>query len=302
MAKPIIDPQSAGTSPKHGTTAGLPAHITLHYAGNTKKCATFTPEDGSPAVLVIGAKASPQRIESLAKKHGADPDALLRFVRFMEGKELFADFVDAAKVARSDDAADLLAFYRGRGVPQKVVALPFLRAVMDEPSLLPGFGAALTDYAVHEGDGDSYRAATYAECCGPLSAYFEDAQEDAEVLPDMTKAEAEKALFDAVMNKKPLLTSAESEALAARVESERYMLTPWRLVAEMATKDGAYWRELSQDQGKAEPVLSAVPGLEHFADILSEMAYLTRAMVQCARVAGRTHADAAKWLREGAQG
>jgi hypothetical protein len=69
--------------------AGLPASPissaspvpVLHHDGATNTCGTFTPEDASPAVLVIGSGASAERISRLAQRHGLDPRALMLFAR-----------------------------------------------------------------------------------------------------------------------------------------------------------------------------------------------------------------------------
>lgn len=53
----------------------------LRHDGPTETCGTFTPEDDSPLVLLIGSRASALRICDLAKRHSLDPRALLAFAQ-----------------------------------------------------------------------------------------------------------------------------------------------------------------------------------------------------------------------------
>lgn len=61
-----------------------PAPI-LRHAGCTDHCGTFTPEDDSPPVLLIGSRASDERLERLAAKHGFDSRTLVYFARNGKG-------------------------------------------------------------------------------------------------------------------------------------------------------------------------------------------------------------------------
>jgi hypothetical protein len=68
----------------HQTNAAMPAPY-LRHAGCTDQCGTFTPEDDSPPELWIGSRASDERIERLAVKHGFDPRTLIYFARNGKG-------------------------------------------------------------------------------------------------------------------------------------------------------------------------------------------------------------------------
>lgn len=58
----------------------IPARV-LQHVGDSDVCGTFTPEDDSPTYIVVGARASPDRLHRLAAKHGLEPEALLMFAR-----------------------------------------------------------------------------------------------------------------------------------------------------------------------------------------------------------------------------
>lgn len=64
-----------------GSIAGeVPARV-LQHAGDTDVCGTFTPEDDSPTCLVVGARASAERLRRLAARHHLEPESLLLFAR-----------------------------------------------------------------------------------------------------------------------------------------------------------------------------------------------------------------------------
>lgn len=58
----------------------VPARI-LQHAGDTDVCGTFMPEDDSPTCIVVGARASAERLRRLAAKHHLEPESLLLFAR-----------------------------------------------------------------------------------------------------------------------------------------------------------------------------------------------------------------------------
>lgn len=53
----------------------------LQHDGESDRCGTFTPEDDTPPVLLIGRKASPEAIHRAATRYGLDALALLHFAR-----------------------------------------------------------------------------------------------------------------------------------------------------------------------------------------------------------------------------
>lgn len=63
-----------------GLPGEIPARI-LQHAGDTDVCGTFTPEDESPTCIVVGARASAERLRRLAARHRLEPESLLLFAR-----------------------------------------------------------------------------------------------------------------------------------------------------------------------------------------------------------------------------
>ena len=53
----------------------------LQHAGDTDACGTFTPENGGPTAIVIGARASMEALRRLAARHQLEPDALVLFAK-----------------------------------------------------------------------------------------------------------------------------------------------------------------------------------------------------------------------------
>lgn len=65
-------------------TAGTPCTLVvplLCHAGSTDCCGTFIPEDDSPPVLIIGARASADKVQAQASRHSLDVAMLLAFSR-----------------------------------------------------------------------------------------------------------------------------------------------------------------------------------------------------------------------------
>lgn len=65
-----------------GGRVACPVVATLHHDGDTDRCGTWTgEEDDAPPVLVIGRRATNEKIHSLAIRHGMDALALRNFAR-----------------------------------------------------------------------------------------------------------------------------------------------------------------------------------------------------------------------------
>lgn len=58
---------------------GRMPHRMLQHLGNCSDCATFTPEDDGPVVLMIGAHAAEDKLRNLARRHGLRLEDLLTF-------------------------------------------------------------------------------------------------------------------------------------------------------------------------------------------------------------------------------
>lgn len=61
--------------------AGAMPERMLQHAGDTDACGTFTPANGGPTAIVVGARAPRQALASLAKRHGLEASALELFAR-----------------------------------------------------------------------------------------------------------------------------------------------------------------------------------------------------------------------------
>lgn len=64
-----------------GSVSGRVPDRILQHAGDTDACGTFTPEDGGPVAIVVGARASLEKLRSLAARHRLETDALVIFAR-----------------------------------------------------------------------------------------------------------------------------------------------------------------------------------------------------------------------------
>ncbi|WP_382321362.1 hypothetical protein ACFJGX_11050 [Hydrogenophaga sp. UC242_50] len=53
----------------------------LQHVSNSDVCGTFMPEDGGPTLIVVGERASAERLRGLAVKHHLEPECLLMFAR-----------------------------------------------------------------------------------------------------------------------------------------------------------------------------------------------------------------------------
>lgn len=53
----------------------------LQHISDSDICGTFTPEDGGPTLIVVGERASTERLRGLAAKHHLEPEALMMFAR-----------------------------------------------------------------------------------------------------------------------------------------------------------------------------------------------------------------------------
>jgi hypothetical protein len=62
------------------SAAPLPARM-LQHAGDSDACGTFTPEDGGPTAIVIGARAPAEALMRLATRHNLEPAALALFAK-----------------------------------------------------------------------------------------------------------------------------------------------------------------------------------------------------------------------------
>jgi hypothetical protein len=136
-------------------------------------------EVGKPRATLIGGvlvKLAQLKADLVSGKwpEESERDAMKR--GFMAGKALAADMVEKAPqlleeamdAGNLDHALSLLAYYRGRGVPQHVFVLPYFERIENDPALRAGFMATLTEALSGEGRlwPSEIREATYLDCFG----------------------------------------------------------------------------------------------------------------------------------------
>ena len=86
------------------------------------------------------------------------------------------------------------------------------------------------------------------------------------------------------------------EQWADLVFSKERVIRNWRLAALIASKDGAFFRELADDAGKAESLAPVVGTLNDAAELLRVMARIMDAVSTRIAVAGCNHPGFNEWM------
>ena len=107
-------------------------------------------------------------------------------------------------------------------------------------------------------------------------------------------------LYEQVMTCEPALPTEDLDRAADMVRSNEFIGRPWRLTALLATKDGAFFRELSEREDQAKALAPAIEPLRDFAKTLRTMADLAECVSARVLVAGCNHKDFNKWADEAA--
>jgi hypothetical protein len=106
------------------------------------------------------------------------------------------------------------------------------------------------------------------------------------------------AIYDQVMHCEAAIAPQDVERLADLVLSNEVVGRNWRLTALLAGKDGEFYRELSEDEGKAEALAPATESLRDFAKLLRQMADLADSASARIMVAGCNHEHFTDWIAE----
>lgn len=116
--------------------------------------------------------------------------------------------------------------------------------------------------------------------------------------PSCGKLTAKKAeqLFKSVIASEPVLKEAELDDFAGLPANVEHFVRKWRCMAVLATKDGAFYQELSDDPSKAETFAPTVNMLHEFADLLREAAKMADCVSTRVMVAGCGHKDFVQWM------
>ena len=107
-----------------------------------------------------------------------------------------------------------------------------------------------------------------------------------------------EALYKGVLNCESAIPPEELELLANMVRDNEMVGRPWRLTALIASKDGAFFKELSESEEHAKALAPAIDALREFSDRLQRMAKLADCAAARIMVAGCNHEDFVEWMTE----
>lgn len=108
-------------------------------------------------------------------------------------------------------------------------------------------------------------------------------------------ASDELQMFEQVMNCGPALPPDRLEEVADMVRDQGLTGRPWRLAALLASKDGAFFKDLAHDPEKAQALAPSVAVLYEFADRLRGVAELAECAAGRVMVAGCNHPQFNTW-------
>lgn len=107
-------------------------------------------------------------------------------------------------------------------------------------------------------------------------------------------------LYEKVMTCEPLIAPAAMDQLADLVFSKERVIHNWRMAALIASKDGAFFKEMASDPDKAKALAPIVGALDDAAELLRSMAEIMTSVSIRIGVAGCAHEDFNKWTEEAA--
>lgn len=106
------------------------------------------------------------------------------------------------------------------------------------------------------------------------------------------------ALYEKVMNCEPALAPDELDRVADMAMDQEATGRPWRLAALLATKDGAFFKDLANDPEKARTLAPTVSILQDFAERMRGVAELAECAAARVMVAGCSHENFNAWAAE----
>lgn len=116
---------------------------------------------------------------------------------------------------------------------------------------------------------------------------------------DQTPEGAElDALYDQVMTCAPALAPEMLDTVADMAIDQEATGRPWRLAALLATKDGAFFKELANDPEQARVLAPTVAALQDFAERMRGVADLAECVAARVAVAGCNHDQFNAWTTE----
>ncbi len=106
------------------------------------------------------------------------------------------------------------------------------------------------------------------------------------------------AIYERILSCEPALPPNEMEQMADLVFSNERVVRQWRFTAMLASKEGAFFRELSEDAEKAKVFAPTVETLKVFATLLREVAKLADCAAARVAVAGCNHQQFLVWAKQ----
>lgn len=107
-----------------------------------------------------------------------------------------------------------------------------------------------------------------------------------------------EALYQGVMDGEPLVHPDELEALRKLAQDAPLTVRPWLFMAYGATREGAFYKELSEDATRMRLLAPLSMILEEFADRMRMVATLSDGVAMRIRVAGCNHPNFDAWREE----
>lgn len=105
-------------------------------------------------------------------------------------------------------------------------------------------------------------------------------------------------LYEQVMTCQSAIPQSELKPLADLVRNNERVGRQWRLTAVLASKDGPFFREISESEDKAKALAPTIELLNDFAVLMRTMADLAECASSRLLVAGCNHENFNDWMNE----
>ena len=105
-------------------------------------------------------------------------------------------------------------------------------------------------------------------------------------------------LYEQVITCESAIPQNELEPLADLVGNNERVGRQWRLTALLASKDGAFFREVAENEEKAKALAPTIELLTDFAGLMRTMAELAECASSRLLVAGCNHENFNDWMSE----
>lgn len=105
-------------------------------------------------------------------------------------------------------------------------------------------------------------------------------------------------IYDGVLTCQSAIPKTEIELLADVVRNNGRMGIPWRLTAFLAGQDGAFYREVAENEEKAKALAPNIGALQDFAAMLKKVSELANCVSMRLMVAGCNHENFNTWKND----